>query len=381
MSEMIMEDDFEDIRPYFDFEINPALKRIISDPAFDKILDFLFSGQDKNQIKQKLADTFSIDDFQLSFMHPLVHSILNKTSKGLTYDGFEQLTPGTPYLFLSNHRDIVLDSAIFQILLVDNGHSISEITFGNNLLFSQLATDLGKVNRMLKVIRGGNKMELFRNSQRLSAYIRHSISNKKASIWIAQRPGRTKDGNDKTETGLLKMFNMSSDEDFYQAFHDLNIVPLAVSYEYEPCCALKIKELMLSQEGTYQKKPDEDLISIIRGIMQPKGRIHLSIGKPVNQYLTMADIEDSLNKKMISLTNWIDAEIYCHYKCWPNNYIAYDILSNTREYETFYNKAEEEIFREYTECELKELEKDGNSARELMLKIYANPIINLNRSK
>jgi hypothetical protein len=381
MSEMIMEDDFEDIRPYFDYEINPALKRIISDPSFDKILNFLFTGQDKNQIKQKLADTFSIDDFQLSFMHPLVYSILNKTSKGLTYDGFEQLTPGTPYLFLSNHRDIVLDSAIFQILLVDNGHSISEITFGNNLLFSQLATDLGKVNRMLKVIRGGNKMELFRNSQRLSTYIRHSIRDKKASIWIAQRPGRTKDGNDKTETGLLKMFNMSADEDFYKAFYELNIVPLAVSYEYEPCCALKIKELIFSQEGTYQKKPDEDLISIIRGIMQPKGRIHLSIGKPVNQFLKMANEEDTLNKKMIYLTNLIDAEICSHYKCWPNNYIAYDILSNTREYETFYTKAEEEIFREYRESELKELEKDGNTARELFLKIYTNPVINLNRSK
>jgi hypothetical protein len=122
---------------------------------------------------------------------------------------------------------------------------------------------------------------------------------------------------------------------------------------------LKIKELIFSQEGTYQKKPDEDLISIIRGIMQPKGRIHLSIGKPVNQFLKMADEEDTLNKKMIYLTNLIDAEICSHYKCWPNNYIAYDILSNTREYETFYTKAEEEIFREYRESELKELEKDG----------------------
>jgi hypothetical protein len=378
---MIVEDSFEDIRPYFDYEINPALKRIISDPSFDKILDFLFSGQDKNQIKQKLADTFSIDDFQLFFMHPLVYSILNKTSKGLSCDGFEQLTPGIPYLFVSNHRDIVLDSAIFQILLVDNGHSSSEITSGNNLLFNQLVTDLGKVNRMLKVIRGGNKMELFRNSKRLSSYIRHSIRDKKTSIWIAQRPGRTKDGNDKTETGLLKMFNMSADKDFYHAFHELNIVPLAVSYEYEPCCALKIKELMLSKEGSYQKKPEEDLISILRGIMQPKGRIHLSVGKPVNQYLKLADHEDTVNKKIIHLTNRIDAEIYGHYKCWPNNYIAYDILSDTREYGAFYSKPEEELFREYRESELKELEKDGNTAGELFLKMYAYPVINMNYDK
>jgi len=378
---MIREDDFEDIRPYFDYEINPALKRIISDPAFDKILNFLFTGQDKDQIKQKLADTFSIDDFQLSFMHPLVYSILDKTSKGLTYDGFEQLTPGTPYLFMSNHRDIVLDSAIFQILLADNGLSTSEITFGNNLLFSQLATDLGKVNRMLKVIRGGNKMELFRNSKRLSTYIRHSILDKKASIWIAQRPGRTKDGDDKTETGLLKMFNMSSHEDFYHAFYALNIIPLSVSYEYEPCCALKIKELMLSRENAYQKKPDEDLISILRGIMQPKGRIHLSVGKPVNQYLELADHEDTLNKKIIHLAGLIDAEIYNHYKCWSNNYIAYDLLLDTPAYGELYSKAEEESFLRYSENELRELDGDKNTAHEILLRIYANPVINLNRSK
>jgi hypothetical protein len=381
MSEMIRKLDFEDIRPYYDNEINPALKRIIADPAFDKILDFLFANQDKNQIKQKLADTYAIDDFQLSFMHPLVHSILHKTSRGLSCDGFEQLIPGTPCLFLSNHRDIVLDSAIFQLLLADYGHPTSEITYGNNLLFSQLATDLGKVNRMLKVIRGGNKMELFRNSLRLSTYIRYSIRDKKASIWIAQRPGRTKDGSDKTETGLLKMFNMSAGDDFYDAFHELNIVPVAISYEYEPCCALKIKELMLTREGTYHKKPNEDLISIIRGIMQPKGRIHLSIGKPVNQFLELADQEDTLNKKIIQLTNLIDAEIYSHYKCWSNNYIAYDLLSDTREYEAFYTKDEEKIFLEYRENEVKELSCDINAARELFLKMYANPVINLNRSK
>jgi hypothetical protein len=381
MSEMIRKIDFEDIRPYYDNEINPALKRIIADPEFDKILDFLFTGQDKNQIKQKLAETYAIDDFQLSFMHPLVYSILNKTSQGLSCDGFEQLIPGTPYLFVSNHRDIVLDSAIFQLLLADYGHPTSEITYGNNLLFSQLATDLGKVNRMLKVIRGGNKMELFRNSHRLSTYIRYSIRDKKSSIWIAQRPGRTKDGNDKTETGLLKMFNMSAGDDFYDAFYELNIVPLAISYEYEPCCALKIKELMLSQEGTYQKKPNEDLISILRGITQPKGKIHLSIGKPVNQILELADQEDTQNKKIIKLANLIDMEIYKHFKCWSNNYIAYDLLFDGREYEAFYTKDEEKLFLEYRENELKELNWDTNSARKLFLKMYANPVLNLNPCK
>jgi hypothetical protein len=373
---MIIEDDFEDIRPYFDYEINPALKRIITEPAFDRILDFLFEGQDKNLIKQKLAETFSVDDFQIGFMHPLVSSILKKTSDGLTFNGFEQLTPGTPYLFVSNHRDIVLDSAIFQILLFDNGHPMSEITYGNNLMFNQFAIDLGKTNRMLKVIRGGNKMELFRNSQRLSAYIRHSVTQKKASVWIAQRPGRTKDGNDKTETGLLKMFNMSATEDFYSSFFELNIVPMVVSYEYEPCCALKIKELIISRNGSYQKKPDEDLISIIRGIAQPKGRIHISMGKPVNQYLGEVEKEENYNKKINWLTERIDYEIYKSFQCWPNNYVAYDLLFNTTEFSACYSNDDKKTFLEYQESELKGFEDSMLQAKEFFLKIYANPLIN-----
>ena len=377
----MLTDDFDDIRPYHDHEINPALKRIISEPAFDKILEFLFRGQDKNQIKQKLAGTFSSHDFQVSFMHPLVSSIVKRTSKGLTFDGFEQLTPGTPYLFIANHRDIVLDSAMLQVLLLDNGHLTSEITFGSNLMINQFIIDLGKVNRMFKVIRGGNKMELLRNSQRLSAYIRHTITNKKASIWIAQRPGRTKDGNDKTEAGLLKMFNMSAKGNFFDSFSELNIVPLVVSYEYEPCCAFKIKESVIALNGPYQKKPDEDLMSILTGITQPKGRIHMSIGKPVNQFLKLADQEDNLNNKINKLTELIDTEVYSHYKCWPNNFIAFDLLRNSRDFQAHYTSADKKSFLEYMQNELKGFEDNSKTAGELFLKIYANPVINANRNK
>jgi len=205
---MFSVEDFEDIRPYFDHEINPALRRIISNPLFDKITEFLFPGKDHKEIKDMLAGTYTAHDFQLHFMHPLVNSILKKTSDGLSTDGFEQLTPGIPYLFVGNHRDIVLDSAILQVLLFDYGHKTSEISFGSNLMINQFVIDFGKVNRMYRVDRAGNKAELLNISQKLSAYIRHTITNKRASVWIAQRPGRTKNGYDKTEAGLLKMFNI-----------------------------------------------------------------------------------------------------------------------------------------------------------------------------
>ncbi|MBN2275243.1 MAG: acyltransferase [Bacteroidales bacterium] len=378
---MFKEDDFEDIRPYNDDEINPALKRIISEPLFEKILDFLFSDQDKDVIRHKLAETYTAADFQRNFMHPLVYSVIEKTSDGLTSDGFEQLTPGTPYLFVGNHRDIVLDSAILQVLLVDHNHTTSEITFGSNLMINQFIIDLGKVNRMFKVIRGGNKMELMRNSQRLSAYIRHTIKNNKTSAWIAQRSGRTKDGNDKTEPGLLKMFNMSGDKSFHDSFAELNIVPLVISYEYEPCCALKIKELIASLDGTYQKTQDEDLKSIITGITQAKGKIHMSIGKPVNHFLKDINPADTVNNKISRLAELIDAEVYRHYKLWPSNYIACDMAFNSDEYSNQYTAKDKELFLQYMENEIRGIAGDRKMIEDLFLKTYANPLINISRLK
>jgi hypothetical protein len=374
---MFKPEDFEDIRPYHDHEINAALRRIIAVPAFDKVLEFLFPDRDKNQVKASLAEIHTAYDFQVKFMHPLVNSIVQKTSDGLTCDGFEHLTPGTPYLFVANHRDIVLDSAMLQVLLLDHGHKTSEITFGSNLMTNQFIIDLGKVNRMFKVTRGGNKTELLHNSRLLSAYIRHTITEKKNSVWIAQRSGRTKDGNDKTEPGLLKMFNMSGNSDPLESFQELNIVPLTVSYEYEPCCFFKIKELAISLTGAYIKAPDEDFISILTGITGQKGRIHMSVGKPLNHYLGELNPEDTLNNKINKLASWIDAEIYKHFKCWPSNYIAFDLLHQSEEYAGCYSSNEKDSFLEYMESQLKGFTDKRNTAKDLFLRIYANPVNNV----
>jgi hypothetical protein len=376
-SEMFKVQDFEDIRPYYDEEINPALKRIIVVPEFGKILDFLFPEKDKAQIIDNLSQTYSALDFQKRFMHPLVNSIVNKTSNGLTTSGFDKLSAGTPYLFLANHRDIVLDSAILQVILLDFGHDTSEITFGSNLMTNQFIIDLGKVNRMFKVYRGGNRMELFRNSQLLSAYIRYTITQKHTSAWIAQRNGRTKDGVDKTETGLLKMFNINGPCDFHESFSQLNILPLSISYEYEPCCALKIKELMSVIKGIpYQKEPHEDLMSIITGITQPKGRIHLAACTPVNQLLPDTAKLQSFNDKINKLAALIDTTIYCNYRIWTTNYIAFDLLNHSQKFSRQYTQVELEAFKTYMDKELSIFTGDITLQKELLLKIYANPLIN-----
>jgi len=378
---MFSEEDFEDIRPYYDHEINPALKRIIANPLFDKIVDFLFPGKDTGEIRAMLDATYTARDFQLHFMHPLVNSIVKKTSDGLTTSGFDQLIPGKPYLFVGNHRDIVLDSAILQVLLFDYGHETSEITFGSNLMINQFVIDFGKVNRMFRVERGASKAELISISQKLSAYIRHVITKKTASVLIAQRPGRTKNGNDKTESGLLKMLNMSGSDDFAGSFRELNIVPLIISYEYEPCCAFKVKELYITmKEGSYQKRPDEDLMSIVTGITQPKGRIRLSAGKPVNMYLDQIDETDTLNNKLAKLAELMDREVYTNYKLWPGNYIAYDLKHNCADHTSFYNSAEKDTFLRYMENEIKGIEGDRKTIEDIFLGIYANPVINAKRT-
>ena len=249
-------------------------------------------------------------------------------------------------------------------------------------MINQFIIDFGKVNRMFKVIRGGNKIELLRNSKILSAYLRHTITNKKNSIWIAQRPGRTKNGNDKTECGLLKMFNMSAGDNFTDSFRELNIVPLVISYEYEPCCAFKVKELLATSiHGTYQKKPDEDLQSIIRGLSHPKGRIHMSVGKPINQFLDKIDEQDTLNNKINTLAELIDSEVYTHYKLWPGNYIANDILSDSDNYRGFYTSDEKAEFLKYMENETSGIEGERKAIGKIFLGIYANPVINLNSVK
>lgn len=370
--------EFDDLRPYRDEEINPALHRITAVPEFARILSFFFPERKAEDIINELKGVHSALGFQQLFMHPLVYSIVGKTSAGLTYSGFSQLTAGTPYLFVGNHRDIVLDSAILQVLLLDNGHETSEITFGSNLMINQFIIDLGKVNRMFKVYRGGNRMEFFRNSQLLSAYLRHTLTEKQVSAWIAQRSGRTKDGNDKTETGLLKMFNISGKADFESDFTELNLVPLSISYEYEPCCAIKVREMYALAQGIpYQKAADEDFKSILTGITQQKGHIHLAVCKPVNEYLAEMRVTRVINDKINLLAGLMDKEIYRNYRLWPNNYIAADLLDGKDGCSDFYSALEKDAFVEYMDQELASLHLDKPAHREIFLGIYARPVRNV----
>ncbi len=386
---MISNIDFEDIRHYNDNEINAALRRFTSEPSFFEIIDYIYPSISRDAITSRINSISSVFEFQKKFMFPAFKTIIEKTTNGLTCTGFDNISYKDSYLFISNHRDIFLDSAILQMFLIEHNFKTTQIAIGNNLIVSSLVNDIARTNKMFTTIRNGTtSKEMYGSSKLLSAYIRHTITDKQTSVWISQRNGRTKDGDDKTHVGLLKMLSVSDNNGFIEEFRALNIVPVSISYEYEPCDALKVKELYLSQNSSYKKSHDEDINSIVTGIKEQKGKIHLSVGMPINnELLTLDKINNNNNDKIKELSLLIDEQIYKNYKLWKTNYIAADILSNETQYlGSEYTKEEKELFQEYITKRLNRLlptlpgladtKADKKLLHEMFLKLYANPVYN-----
>ncbi len=367
--------NFEDIRPYYDNEARGVMRRLQHDPLFMKLVNHLWPTMTQEEAFAKADKVTSNMAFQLEFMHQAIRVIVERSSTGLTCSGFENVDPKQAYLYIANHRDILLDSAILQILLVEHGFETSEITFGNNLMQGDFITDFGKLNRMFTVLREGNSRELYEISQKLSAYIRHTVVKKNVSVWIAQRNGRTKDGNDLTQTGLIKMLNMSGGKNFSESIRQLKIVPLSISYEYEPCDDLKVQESYLSSlHSKYVKAPGEDLNSILLGILQPKGRIHMAVGKPIDNELLDIEKISNENDKIKHLVTAIDEQLYANYKLWPVNYIASDIATGSNDFSSHYTEEEKNNFIAYIKGKISKLKGDEQSLYNLFINMYANPV-------
>jgi hypothetical protein len=374
-----MVNKFDDIRPYDDSEISDAMLRLVSNPYFEYIINFLYPGVPVEYIKSRFRSFNSVMSFQVNVMNYAIQNIVKSSSSGLSYNGFENLNNSKRYVFLSNHRDILLDSALLQILLYANNHETSEITFGDNLMTSDFIVDIGKSNKMFKLVRGGSPKNIFINSVHTSEYIRYAINEKRQSIWIAQRNGRTKDGNDLTQQAVLKMLGISGGRDFVQNFSRLNIVPIAISYEYDPGDFLKTKEIYISRRQTYIKREGEDLNSIITGIKQFKGKIHLVVAPPISDE-ELRHIENSpKNSRIQNLATIIDERIFRNFKLWNTNYIAYDILYDKR-FDRIYSTLERENFIEYMNKALSETEGDMAELESIFLSIYANPVVNFIKS-
>jgi len=372
-----MNSNFDDIRPYNDNEINPAMRRLACNSNLGLVVSNFFPEFSMQEMQEMITGINDVESFQMKIMLPVIQSIISSTITSFTISGFENLPAEAACLYISNHRDILLDASLLQISLVTNGRKTSGITFGSNLMQDDFGLDIGKSNKMFKVERSGTNAQIYNHSKHLSEYIRHSIVNNNESIWIAQRNGRTKDGIDKTETGVIKMFSMSGTDDFLASFTELKITPMSISYEYEPCDLLKAQELYHKEvNGSYIKTPGEDYNSIVTGIMQPKGRVHIAFSKPVS-HAALEIISESCPKNRIKeLAAIIDLNINSNYKLWNTNYIAHDLLTGKDSFSENYTPEEKEGFIDYMEKKLATADNDNEKLREIFLSIYANPVTN-----
>lgn len=367
---------FDAIRPFYDSEINQALQNVINHPMMKALMSFTFPDVADEVWKDQLQKTHSISDFQCNFIYQSVQRVLEKSSEGLSTSGFENLEPNTSYLFISNHRDILLDTTLLNTALFEHGLTMTASAIGDNLVKMSFLNTLAKLNRNFLVQRGLTPREMLQSSKLLSEYIGHLLLHENRSVWIAQREGRTKDGNDETNPGILKMLGMGSDEkNLMDYFKKIKIVPVSISYEYDPTDALKMPQLMAEAKNeVYVKEKNEDFMTILSGALGQKKRIHIHVGKVLDAEIDeIKATDESSNKQIVSLAQVIDDAILSNYKLWPTNFIAYDIVNKTDTYSHLYTENEKSLFERRLEMRI---DHDNPVALEGFLAMYANPVVN-----
>ncbi|MGP1590766.1 MAG: 1-acyl-sn-glycerol-3-phosphate acyltransferase [Prevotella sp.] len=377
---MMIPEEFKDIRPFEPEELPEAIDRLFSSEQFRSVLPYIFPEIPVETLHQKMKEAKNSMDFQRAFSYKFVYWVLNKTAKSVSFNS-DAIDKSKHFTFLSNHRDIVLDSAILDVLLIDAGFDTScEIAIGDNLLSLPWVKDLVRINKSFIVERGLPPRQMLIASKRLSNYMHFVMSNKSENIWIAQREGRAKDSNDRTQEALLKMLTIGGEGSLAERLKEMHIVPLAISYEYDPCDYLKAMEFQLKRDNPeYKKSAQDDIISMQTGIMGYKGRIHYHSAKCIDSFLESLDCELSKNDFYATVAQHIDQQIHANYRLYANNYIALDLLENNKQYSNYYTHEEKQTFEKYLTAQLNKINienKDENYLRERILIMYANPAIN-----
>jgi len=370
--------NFDEIRPYRNDEVKEKIRNLLGEEQFAQIVQYVLPETPFEAIKASMLEMNSIKEFQSNIIVPLVEKLVSKTTNGLSVDGLENIKEGESYLFVSTHRDIVLDSAFMNYILLTNGFETAEIAIGDNLMKIPWVVDLVKLNKSFIVKRDVPKDQKVDASMQLSAYINYTVKDSKESIWIAQRSGRSKDGNDRTNPSLIKMFNlMAGGDDVFENLKSLNIVPVAISYEYNPCDVLTIPELLTVEKGEkYEKAPMEDMIHMGRGIEGDKGKVVVSFGKPMNSVIDELSGLKNRNEIIGLLAEKMDDQIHHIYHLMPTNYIAWDLLNSSDQFSTEYSEEEKSSFINYMENRLKEVEGEKSEVERIFLTGYANPVTN-----
>ena len=372
--------EFNEIRPYTPEELPQIYEELIADPAFRTVVESVMPGVPFEGLAMKMRQCKTNLEFQKAFFYGLLWDLVKKTANGLTFDcsALSDLTRN--YTFISNHRDIILDSAFLSILLIDNGMTTVEIAIGDNLLIYPWIKKLVRINKSFIVQRGLPMRQMLESSARMSRYMHYTIGEKRQSIWIAQREGRAKDSDDRTQDSVLKMLAIGGEGDVVDRLMQMNIAPLSISYEFDPCDFLKAWEFQLKRDHPdYKKSTADDLKNMQTGLLGYKGRVHFHIAPCINDLLAVMDRKMPRQELFSHVSALIDREIHRGYRLYPCNYVAADLLAGTYVYAGHYTEEDRWKFLSYLEERIEHIQlanKDEDFLRTKILEMYANPLKN-----
>ena len=380
-----MNEDFDEIRPYNDEELPQIFEELIADPAFRQVVCAVMPGVPYEALAAQMRACKTKLDFQKTFCYGLLRKLIKEASDGVTLDHTALTDKSGAYTYVSNHRDIILDSGFLSVMLVEQGMDTVEIAIGDNLLIYPWIKKLVRVNKSFIVQRALTMRQKLESSARMSRYMHHTIRDKKQSIWIAQREGRAKDSDDRTQDSVLKMMAMGGEGDIVDRLSELNIVPLAISYEFDPCDFLKAQEFQLKRDNPeYKKTQADDLLNMQTGLYGYKGHVHFQVAPCINAAL--AGMDRSLPKPELfaRISALIDRGIHANYRLYPNNYVAHDLLAGNADMAAHYTAADKKRFESYVEQQLERISlsgKDEDFLRSKLLLMYANPLTNYLKAK
>lgn len=374
-------EEFDPIRPYHDEELPAVFEELLANAQFRTVMRYILPHLSDEQVEGAMRACKTKLDFQKTFCLPILQNIIKQTGSGLTMERSAlKEDAGHEYTYLSNHRDIVLDSAFLSALLVEHGQDTVEIAIGDNLLIYPWIRQVVRVNKSFAVERGLTMRQILQSSMRMSRYMHYAINEKKQSIWMAQREGRSKDSSDNTADSIIKMLVMGGEGTIVERLVDMHIVPLAISFEYDPCDYLKAAEFQLKRDNPeYKKTPEDDLIAMQTGMLGKKGHVHYQFATCIDDQLRALPTDMAKADLFSAVAQMIDKGIHANYRLYPGNYVAYDLLDGGEQMADKYTAEEKATFVEYLESRLAKIEipnKDEDFLREKLLIMYANPVRN-----
>ena len=374
--------EFEDIAPYDDAQYRKKIASMIKEPGFEHAVRYVLPDVNYPEFTENLLKVNNQDEFQYHVMGPFLELLVKTTTNGLSCDGLENISQGQNYTFITNHRDIVLDASFLNLCFIRAKMPITQVAIGNNLLIYDWITDLVKLNKSFIVKRDVRMTEALRAARHLSAYIHYVINDRHESVWIAQREGRAKDSNDLTQESLVKMLGLEPEKSTKANLLAARLMPVSISYEFDPNDYLKAREFLLKRrDPDFKKSKRDDLFSMETGILKYKGRVHMRVGKCINEELRRFTGENRLEVAR-ETCRIIDRAIHCGYKIFPCNYIAYDEAEGSQQFADCYTAADVEQFNQYINRQLDRVDipdvtpEEREYMRSMMLGMYANPLRN-----